>query len=118
MLSYGKERKLTEKKRVLSLPEIDPPKHVRLKFIKVGTLQYISHLDLQRTFNRIINRACLPVWYTKGFNPPAKLVFALPLSVGTSSATEFLDIRLREYMSYDEVKERLNSVLTDELGAI
>ena len=63
MLSEVKQNgKLNEKRRVLALPELTPPRTVRLKFCKVGTLQYISHLDLQRTFNRIINRACLPVW--------------------------------------------------------
>lgn len=118
MLSYGKESKLTEKKRVLSLPEIDPPKHVRLKFIKVGTLQYISHLDLQRTFNRIINRACLPVWYTKGFNPHIKLVFSTPLGVGSESICEYLDIRIDREMSCKEIMERLNAEMTEEFHIV
>lgn len=106
--------KLTEKKRLKALPELVPPKTVRLKFCKVGTLQYISHLDLQTTFNRIINRACLPVWYTKGFNPHIKLVFSTPLSVGTESVCEYLDIRLDRDMSCEEIKERLNAEMTDE----
>jgi hypothetical protein len=63
MLSERKS-KLIEKKEMLSRPELPNPKVVRLKFCKVGTLQYISHLDLQRTFNRILVRACIPVWYT------------------------------------------------------
>ena len=92
------------------------PKPIRIKFRKVGMLRFISHLDLQRTFSKVIVRSGIPVWYTKGFNPHAKLVFALPLSVGTQSETEFLDIRLREDMSCEEVKKRLNSVLTDELS--
>lgn len=115
MLSQGKsESKLNEKKRVLSLPELIPPRTVRLKFCKVGTLQYISHLDLQRTFNRIINRACLPVWYTKGFNPHIKLVFSTPLSVGSQSVCEYLDIRIDREMSCEEIKERLNREMTGE----
>ena len=115
MLSkIGSEGKLTEKKRVAFLPPLDPPKTVRLKFVKIGTLQYISHLDLQRTFNRIINRACLPVWYTKGFNPHIKLVFSTPLSVGSESICEYLDIRLDREMSNEEIKERLNREMTDE----
>lgn len=118
MLSHGKESKLTEKKRVLSLPEIVPPKHVRLKFVKVGTLQYISHLDLQRTFNRIINRACLPVWYTKGFNPHIKLVFSTPLSVGSESVCEYLDIRIDREMSCEEIMERLNAEMTEEFHIV
>ena len=106
--------KLMEKKRVKALPELVPPKSVRLKFCKFGKLQYISHLDLQTAFNRIINRACLPVWYTKGFNPHIKLVFSTPLSVGTQSVCEYLDIRIDREISFEEIKDRLNAEMTDE----
>ncbi len=113
MLSERKS-KLIEKKEMLSRPELPNPKVVRLKFCKVGTLQYISHLDLQRTFNRILVRACVPVWYTQGFNPHIKLVFSTPLSVGSESVCEYLDIRLSREMPLDELKERLNAEMTDE----
>ena len=116
MLSKGS--KLNEKKRLNSLPLLDSPKNVRLKFIKVGNLQYISHLDLQRTFNRVITRACIPVWYTKGFNPHAKLVFSTPLSVGAQSKCEYLDIRIDRELPFSEIMERLNGELTDELCII
>ncbi len=107
--------KLTEKKRLRTLPKMERALTVRLKFRKIGSLQYISHLDLQRTFNRVIVRACLPVWYTKGFNPHAKLVFSTPLSVGAQSVCEYLDIRIDREMSCEEIKKRLNRELTDEL---
>ena len=113
MLSKGE--KLIEKKRLLSLPLLDPPITVRLKFQKTGALQYISHLDLQRTFNRVLARACIPVWYTKGFNPHAKLVFSTPLSVGAQSVCEFLDIRIDRAMDCQEIMDRLNKELTSEL---
>ena len=109
------ESKLTEKKRIKALPEFERPITVRLKFRKVGSLQYISHLDLQRTFMRVVVRACIPAWYTKGFNPHAKLVFSTPLSVGAQSVCEYLDIRIDRDMSCEEIKERLNRELTDEL---
>ena len=108
-------KKLNEKKRLSSLPAVEPPFTVRLKFRKVGKLQYISHLDLQRTFMRVIVRACIPAWYTKGFNPHAKLVFSTPLSVGTESEYEFLDIRIDKQMSPEEIMRRLNAELTEEL---
>ena len=113
MLSQN--NKLTEKKRLKALPEFERPLTVRLKFKKTGSLQYISHLDLQRTFNRVLVRACLPIWYTKGFNPHAKLVFSTPLSVGAQSICEYLDIRIDREMPCDEIKERLNAELTEEL---
>ena len=113
MLSERKS-KLIEKKEMLSRPELPNPKVVRLKFCKVGTLQYISHLDLQRTFNRVIKRSGIPVWYTKGFNPHMKLVFSSPLSIGSESVCEYLDIRLSREMPLDELKDRLNAEMTDE----
>lgn len=113
MLSKGE--KLIEKKRLLSLPILEHPLTVRLKFRKTGALQYISHLDLQRTFNRVLVRACIPVWYTKGFNPHAKLVFSTPLSVGAQSVYEFLDIRIDRAMECREIMDRLNRELTEEL---
>ena len=119
MLSESQKlSKLEEKKRILSLPEFERPRTVRLKFRKVGSLQYISHLDLQRTFMRVLTRACLPVWYTKGFNPHAKLVFSTPLSVGTQSEYEFLDLRIDREMSTEEIMIRLNNELTEELQII
>ena len=115
LLESKKISKLEEKKRILSLPLLERPRTVRLKFRKVGSLQYISHLDLQRTFMRVLTRACLPVWYTKGFNPHAKLVFSTPLSVGAQSEYEFLDLRIDREMSPEEIMNRLNRELTEEL---
>ena len=114
----SESQKLIEKKRIKELPVLERPRTVRLKFIKVGSLQYISHLDLQRTFNRVIVRACLPIWYTKGFNPHAKLVFSTPLSIGAQSVYEFLDIRIDREMSCEMIMERLNSELTEELKIV
>jgi radical SAM-linked protein len=59
-------------------------------------------------------RACIPVWYSQGFNPHIKLVFSTPLSVGSESVCEYLDIRLSREMSLDELKSRLNAEMTDE----
>ena len=72
------------------------PITVRIKFLKEGGLQYISHLDLVRTMHKIIVRSKLPLWYTEGFNPKPKMVFAAPLSIGTESKTEYMDLRLTE----------------------
>jgi len=107
--------KITRPMLMRSLPELQSPITVRLKFIKTGSLQYISHLDLQRTFNRILVRSGLPVWYSKGFNPHIKLVFSTPLSVGTQSECEYLDLRLDREMPLDKVKELLNAEMTEEL---
>ena len=109
---------LSESKK-LTVAEAEDPNAgrfvVRLKFVKVGNLQYISHLDLQRTFNRVIKRSGIPVWYTKGFNPHMKLVFSSPLSIGSESVCEYLDLSMQGDISCEEIMERLNRELTDEL---
>ncbi len=99
--------------------QVNPTKlFLRFKFKKIGNLQYISHLDLVRTMHKIIVRAGLPLWYTEGFNPKPKMIFAAPLSIGTESVCEFMDIRLNEYMDPEEAKNRLNANMTDEMQVI
>ncbi len=107
--------KLT-KEEIKALPPLETPRDVRIKFIKVGKLQYISHLDLQRTFMRVIARSGIPVWFTKGYNPHAKLVFAAPIAVGVQSVCEYLDIRVDHDISCEEITELLNHELTNELS--
>ena len=83
---------------------------LRLKFEKTGRAVYISHLDLMRTLQRMFFRAGLPLVYSEGFNPHAKISIILPLSVGVSSRCEFLDFGLKEYVNLSEIPERLNAV--------
>lgn len=96
-------------------PLLPEPVNVRVKFQKIGDLQYISHLDLQRTLHRILVRAGIPMWYTKGFNPHAKIVFSTPLSVGAQSICEMVDIRIDRDMPCEEIKRLLNLEVTEEL---
>ena len=111
----SKNAKMTRPDYLRTLPALERPITVRIKFVKIGDLQYISHLDLQRAFNRILVRSGLPVWYSKGFNPHVKLVFSTPLSVGTQSVCEFLDLRLDRELPLDEIKRLLNAELTDQM---
>lgn len=113
MLSQDQQVKACYRRK--EWPLLPAPINVRVKFQKVGDLQYISHLDLQRTLHRILVRAGIPMWYTKGFNPHAKIVFSTPLSVGAQSICEMVDIRIDRDMPCDEIKRLLNSEVTDEL---
>ena len=109
---------MKDNEKRFTLPMLESPRTMRIKFRKVGNLQYISHLDLQRTFNRVLVRAGLPLWYTKGFNPHIKMVFGMPLPVGSESECEMLDVRVEREMSDEEMLQRLNAELTDELRAL
>ncbi len=97
------------------LPLLEQPRTVRIRFVKKGNLQYVSHLDLQRTLHRVLIRAGIPMWYTKGFNPHPKISFGYPLSIGTESMCEFLDMRIEREISMQEIMEQMNCELTDEM---
>lgn len=91
---------------------------IRFRFKKIGRLQYVSHLDLVRTMHKIVVRSRLPLKYTEGFNPKPKMVFAAPLSIGTESLCEFLDVRLSERVDESTALKALNDNMTDEMQVI
>ena len=91
---------------------------VRIRFSKVGSLQFISHLDLNRTMKTVMIRAGIPIKYSEGFNPHPKMVFALPLSIGAESVTELLDFKITRPMSKDELITRLNNAFPPEMRVL
>lgn len=91
------------------------PAPERIIFSKTGKLKFISHLDLVRTMKAALLRSGVPVWYTEGFNPHPKMVFALPLSLGTESLCEYMDFKITRPMDHDEIAERLNRALPPEI---
>lgn len=93
-------------------------REVRLRFSKTGRLKYISHLDINRAMSRALKRAGIPLWYTEGFNPHPYMSFSLPLSLGVESLCESVDLRITGEIANKEIKDRLNSVLPEDLKII
>lgn len=85
----------------------------RMKFEKHDEVKYIGHLDTMRTFTRCIKRTSLPIKFSKGFNPRVQLSFALPLGVGVTSDSEYVDLELEDEVDVIELKKELNSTLPD-----
>ena len=84
-------------------------REVRLRFSKTGRLKYISHLDINRAMSRALKRAGIPLWYTEGFNPH---------SLGVESLCESVDLRIIGEITNKEIKDRLNSVLPEDLKIV
>ncbi len=80
---------------------------IRVCFTKLGDLQYISHLDLQRAISRMLVRSGLPIAYSEGFNPHPRLNIALPLSIYQEGERELFDFRIDGDMPLDEISDRL-----------
>ncbi len=79
----------------------------RINFSKIGSISFISHLDLQKIMMRIFKRATLKVYYSEGFNPRPLLAFGPALSLGISSLSEFFDVRTPEAWNEDEILKLL-----------
>lgn len=107
--SSGGER--PEKAPTPNKGSVKAARHIRVRFRKFGAMLYISHLDLAKTLMRSVIRSGLPIYYTEGFNPIPKMVFATPLSVGCGGDAEVLDLRMMKAVSNAEILERLRAVM-------
>jgi radical SAM-linked protein len=94
-----------------------PVMRVRIGYRKLGRVAYASHLDLVRSFPRMLRRIGLPLYYSEGFRPLPRLTFGPALPVGTSSLCEHIDVRLRaaEMPTIDDLCAELNRVAIDGL---
>ena len=111
MLSQSKVNRISKFDREM----LTEPITVRIVFQKTGNLQYFSHLDLQRTWQRVLVRASIPMWYTQGFNPHSKITFGVPLPVGSEGMNEMVDLRIDRKITCAEIKNQLNAELTGEM---
>jgi radical SAM-linked protein len=98
----------------------EPPlkQRLRVRFTRDETLKYIGHLDMARTWQRIVRRADLPLAYSEGFNPQPRMSFAAALPVGCTSDHEELDMVLSPPCAINEVKARLDRALPPGMKVI
>ena len=91
-------------------------KNVRIFYKKLGSMKFVSHLDMNRFMSRIIAKAKIPVWYTEGFNQHIYMNFAVPLSLGFESDYEILDIRIvDDEFSDEDCLKALNSNAIEDI---
>jgi radical SAM-linked protein len=97
------------------MQERTPVQRLRITFAKRGALKFIGHLDLAKTWERILRRAQLALAYTQGFNAHPRLQLASPLPLGITSECELLDIWLERAEALDGLAERLMAVSPPDL---
>lgn len=83
----------------------------RLTFSKHGRVKYVAHLDTVIVWTRALRRAGIPLAYSQGFNPQAKIQMAASLPLGYVSAAEIMDIYLKEEMAAQEIVTKVNATL-------
>ncbi len=88
----------------------------RLTFSKGHRVKYVAHLDEVRGWTRAFRRAGIPLAYTAGFNPQAKIQVAASLPVGSMGLAEAMDIYLTEAMEPSEILTRVSDTLPAGFG--
>lgn len=83
----------------------------RLTFRKDRPVKYVGHLDTVLTWTRAFRRAQIPLAYSQGFNPNARIQVAASLPLGYIGREELMDIFLQEPMDPDEICSRVGSTL-------
>lgn len=91
---------------------------IRLKFMKTGSLKFIGHLDIMRTFQKIFRQSGIPIAYSEGFSPHQIFSIAAPLAIGVTGEGEYLDLKLESPCSIDEIPNKMNKVCPKGLKII
>lgn len=89
-----------------------------IRFGKQSRLRFISHLDLQRFFQRAVNRTGLPIAYTQGFNPHPVMSFGSALALGWTSEYEVLEIKLSAPMGRKRTEDAVRAALPVDLPVL
>jgi radical SAM superfamily enzyme YgiQ (UPF0313 family) len=88
---------------------------VLFSFSKTGGAVFHGHLSIIEIFSMAFNRAALPVLYTRGFNPLAKMEIAAPLSTGISAEAEIAIADFPRHVPPETFREKLNANLPEGL---
>ena len=89
-----------------------------IRFAKRPRLRFISHLDLQRFFQRAVNRTGLPIAYSQGFNPHPVMSFGSALALGWTSDYEVIDIKLSAPMGRKRTEDAVRAALPEDLPVL
>lgn len=92
-----------------------PPRkpQVRLRYSKIGKIRFTSHRDMARIWERAVRKVQLPIAYSEGFSPRAKLSFGLALPTVFESLAEYVDLTFDEPVDVDGLPGLLNGSLPD-----
>lgn len=88
---------------------------VRVLYTKGDSLRFTGHLDMQRIWERLLRRSKLPLRYSQGFHPRARLNLASALPLGCVSDSELLDFWMDEPRPIKEILDTLRTTAPPSL---
>ena len=84
---------------------------IRITYNKSDPIRFTGHLDLHRVWERTFRRSQLPLSYSQGFNPQARIQIACALPLGFTSRCELLDFWLEGSFQVPEILSTLNRTI-------
>lgn len=85
-------------------------RNVRIILSRKNRMKFISHLDMNRYFTRLVKVSKIPAWHTEGFNKHLYLTFALPMSLGMTCDYDVVDLKITDDSFTDQqIVSSLNS---------
>lgn len=91
---------------------------VRIYYQKNAVLRYTGNLDMQRSWERTLRRAHLPVAYSQGFHPQPRIHQAAALPLGFTSREEVVDVWFDQHLPLKEVEGALRAAAPPGVGVI
>jgi len=117
-LPVPREEEGPEAARLEGAPRSEVRRILRIRYAKEGPARFLSGLEIQSLWGRILRRAGLPVVYSQGFNPAPRLSFSAALPVGIASRAEFLEAELYLPVPAEEAAERLRPHLPEGIDIL
>jgi radical SAM-linked protein len=107
---------------VARMPDGPPPEpavqRLRVRYAKRGRLRFASHRDFQRSFERALRRAGVPMAYSAGFSPHPRISYANAAPTGAASEAEYLEIGVTTWCDAEEVRAALDRALPPGLDVL
>jgi radical SAM-linked protein len=80
----------------------------RIHYAKNEAIRYVGHLDLHHAWERSLRRARLPLAYSRGFHPQARIQIACALPLGFTSQCEVLDLWLEQDFPLADLQQAID----------
>ena len=88
---------------------------IRITYTKGPSLRFTGHLDMQRMWERLLRRTKLPLRYSQGYHPRARLNLASALPLGFTSQMELLDFWMDQPLPIVEIRTRLTEAAPEAI---
>jgi len=86
---------------------------LHVQYAKHGRMRFASHRDFQRSLERALRRAQVPVAMSAGFSPHPRISYANSAPTGSSSHAEYLEVALTEPRDPEKVLADVSAALPE-----